>query len=190
MSLHQLCRIVPPPHPPVETGSPKRWQRAAQRLGTPFPEDYKSFIDTYGTGVFNDFLLPYNPFSTLDEVNIFLVLDTHHQANRLVQAKASRPWSAVKPFELYPSADGLLPWGTTTRMAQSFFWQVSGPPETWPTVLYNLQTGEYEVWKLPFTSFLVKLITAEIESVLLPEGFPPQNAPIYYNQFQTSVFKR
>jgi hypothetical protein len=188
MQVHQLSQIVPPPNKPVETGSPKQWQLVQNRLGTPLPEDYKTFIDTYGTGAFNDFLLPYTPFSTLEEVNTFLVLDTHHHTNNLIQTKTSRTWSAVKPFDFYPCTNGLLPWGTTSRMAQSFFWQVSGPPNTWPTVLYTLKTGEYEVWKMPFSVFILKLITREIKSVLLPDKFPPQDTPIRYNQRHTPVF--
>jgi hypothetical protein len=188
MRISQLQQIVPPPRHPVETGSHKAWQQVQTRLGTPLPADYKTFIDRYGTGAFHNFLVLYNPFSKQEDRDLFLALDTYHQANRRVQGMTSRPWSVVKPFELYPAEGGLLPWGTTARMAQSFFWQVDGPPENWITILYHLQTGEYEVWKLPFSIFIRKLLTRQIESVLLPDDFPPRHAPIQYNQPQDLVF--
>lgn len=188
MMISKLQQIIAAPHHPVDTGSPKAWQRVQERLGTPLPQDYKTFIDLYGTGAFYDFLILYNPFSKQEDRDLFLALDTYHQANRRVQAAASRPWSVVNPFELYPADGGLLPWGTTTPMVQSFFWQVDGPPENWITVLYHLQTGEYEVWKLSFSEFILKLMTRQIESVLLPDDFPPCHAPIQYNQPQAFVF--
>jgi hypothetical protein len=47
------------------------------------------------------------------------------------------------------------------------FWQVNGSPELWPTIFYNLQEGEYEVYKMGFAEFLVKVFNLEIESVLI-----------------------
>ncbi len=188
MSISQLQQVVPPPQHPIETGSLKEWLQVQERLGTALPEDYKNFIDLYGTGAFHDFLLPYNPLSRQEDRNLFLALDTYHQANRQVQVKASRPWSVVKPYEFYPAEGGLLPWGTTTEMAQAFFWQVDGPPENWVTVLYHLQAGEYEVWKLSFSAFIGKLMARKIESLLLPADFPPRDNRIHYNPSEVLVF--
>lgn len=183
MSIRKLAKFVPPPHHPIETGSPKQWAIVQERLGTPLPPDYKTFIDTYGTGNFNDLILPYTPFSARDDLNLFQVLDAHHQANRLVRAKTSQPWSAVEPFELFPIDNGLLPWGVTAHIKKTFFWKVNGPPQTWITIFYDLQTGEYEVWKMPFLSFLVKLISGKIETVLLPDNFQSQLTPVEYIQY-------
>jgi hypothetical protein len=174
MSLAQLIQIVSPPAPPVETGSPKQWNLIQKRLGTPLPTDYKKYIDCYGTGTFNEFILPYNPFAKDDLLNLFQALDTHHQASRRTQIEGDVSWSVVHPYQLFPAPDGLLPWGTTANFEKAFFWQVSGPPETWVTVFYNLRDGEYEVWKLTVTNFLTKLLLMEIESVLLSEDFSSQ----------------
>lgn len=183
MSLSKLIQIVPPPLAPIETGSPKQWEAIQNRLGIHLPADYKEFIDTYGTGRFNDFILPYNPFAAREDVNTLLVLDAHHEAAHRIQMKTNLKWSAVAPYELYPTPGGLFPWGTTDHFGHSFFWQVNGPPETWVTVFYDMQSGEYEVWKMPFVSFLVRLFSREIESVLLPNTFPPELIRIRYTQF-------
>ena len=180
MSLSQLIQIVPPPQYPIETGTPKTWEVVQERLGIPLPKDYKTFIDRYGSGIFNSFLIPYNPHAENEFLNLFHALDTHHHSSRQTQLMADSPWSVVSPFELYPAPEGLLLWGTSTNFGDAFFWQVSGTPETWVTIVYNLRVGEYEVWKMQFTSFLAKLFQREIESVLLPEDFPPKDQPVQF----------
>jgi len=61
MPLSELLRIVIPPQHPIETGTGKTWKNIQNRLGLPLPDDYKAFVDCYGTGIFNNFLIPYNP---------------------------------------------------------------------------------------------------------------------------------
>ncbi|MCJ7703536.1 MAG: hypothetical protein MUO62_18290 [Anaerolineales bacterium] len=182
MSLFRLIQIAPPPKAPLENGSPKKWRIVKEHLGIPLPEDYKAFIDCYGTGTFNNFILVYNPFAAHEDANLFQIIDTHHQAKRHTRLRGDPLWSVVAPFELFPESVGLLPWGTTPDFDISFFWQVSGSPDTWVTIVYNLRVGEYEVWKMPCTSFLSKLFLREIESVLLPDHFPPDPDQIYFAQ--------
>jgi hypothetical protein len=189
MFLPQLILIAPPPQKPIETGSPKAWETVQERLGIPLPDDYKVFIDRYGTGSFNGFIIPYNPFAVNEYFNLFQALDAHHLASRQTQLMADTTWSAVSPFELYPAPDGLLPWGTTTNFGDTFFWQISGPPETWVTIFYNLRTGEYEVWKMTFTSFLTKLLFGEIESVLIHEDLLPKGQQIAFQPYNCSLFE-
>jgi len=180
-SLVQLIRIAPPPATPVETGSLKQWDLVQKHLGTPLPTDYKNFIDRYGTGSFDKRLIPFNPFAKNESVNLIQVLDVYHQASRKTQPLGDAPWSAFHPFELFPATEGLLPWGTTANFGDSFLWQVNGPPEAWVTITYNLRNGEYEVWKLSFTNFLVKLLLKEIESVVLSDDSIPITRHLQFN---------
>jgi hypothetical protein len=171
MSLPQLRELIQPPGKPQETGTPKKWEKFERRLGTPLPPDYKDFIDFYGTGTFNNLILPLNPFAENEYLNMMATLDAHHQANRRTQLAGDPAWTVVQPFGLYPAPNGLLPWGTTAAFELNLFWQVQGPPANWVTILYNLGTGEYEVWKLSATAFLSQLFLQQIESVLLPTGY-------------------
>jgi hypothetical protein len=175
MSFSLLTQIAPPPKHPAEPGSQKRWEKAQQRLGVALPGDYKTFINRYGTGSFNDLILPYNPFTVNESMNLFQVLDTHHQANRRIQKLVGCEWSVVHPYRLFPEPRGLLPWGATSSIEHVFFWHVQGIPESWTTILYDLRNGEYEVWKLSMICFLQKLFSREIESVLLPKNVSSRN---------------
>ena len=180
MNLELLTQFISPPSEPHETETLKSWEKIEQRLGILLPPDYKAFINYYGTGSFDDFIIVYNPFAQNEYLNLFFALDTLHQADQQTQLLVESAWTAVHPFELYPAPQGLLPWGCTTNLGNTFFWQIEGPPETWETVFYNLRSGEYEVWKYPQTEFLYRLFTRQIESVLLPEDYPPLDQQITF----------
>jgi len=171
--MSQLFKLVTPPRNPFETGTPKAWEKIEIRLGSALPADYRTFIDCYGTGSFDDIISVYNPFTQNESLNLFYALDTLHQASRQTRLRSDPIWSVVHPFELFPAPEGLLPWGFTTNIGNFFFWQVKGKPETWEIILYNLRNGEYEVWKYSLTEFLYQIFTREIKSVLLPEDYPP-----------------
>jgi hypothetical protein len=185
MLLHSLTLLVPPPISPIETGSPNLWDEVETRLGVSLPEDYKLYIDCYGTGGFNEFLFPYNPFTANEYLNLLYALETHHQATRATLKKTpDHSWSPVAPFQLYPADEGLLPWGTTINFGEIFFWQVSGPAGGWLTIFYNLRNGEHEVFKTSFSGVLVGLLSRTLESVLLPQDFPVDRGSIQFTQFQ------
>jgi hypothetical protein len=173
--MDQLLNYISPPAKPKEIGNPKAWEKIETRLGLQLPRDYKAFIDHYGTGSFEGFIIVYSPFAQDEYLNPFYVLDTLHQAEVQTQLMGKSAWTAVHPFELYPAPDGLLPWGCTIDLGDTFFWRVKGAPQTWETIFYNLRSGEYEVWKYALTEFLYRLFTRQIESVLLPQDFPPEN---------------
>ncbi len=162
----------------MRSGTPKSWEKIGIRLGLQLPPDYITLIDRYGTGSFDEFIFVYNPFAENEYLNLFYALDTLHQANEKTQLMGNPDWTAVHPFKLYPDTEGLLPWGCTTHLGETFFWHIKGAPETWETIFYNLRSGEYEVWKFSLTEFLYRLFTRQIESVLLPENFPPPQIPL------------
>jgi len=172
MIAERITQIVASPAEPRETGTSKNWEKIEKRLGLQLPQDYKNVIDAYGTGSFDDFIIVYNPFAENEYLNLFYALDTLHQADHQTQLLGDPVWTAVHPFELYPAPEGLLPWGCTTNLGDTFFWQIKGLPSTWETIFYNLRSGEYEVWKYPMSEFLYRLFIRQIESVLLPDDYP------------------
>lgn len=173
MSVDQITQIIAPPAEPHETGTLKNWEKIEKRLGLPLPPDFKALVNAYGTGSFDDFIIVYNPFAQNEYLNLFYALDTLHEADQHTRLLGDPVWTVVHPFALFPAPEGLLPWGCTTNLGDTFFWQIKGPSATWETIFYNLRSGEYEVWKHPMSEFLFRLFTRQIESVLLPEDYPP-----------------
>jgi hypothetical protein len=180
MSLRDLLLISPPPKAPKEIGTPKAWEKIGQRLGVVLPQDYKDLIDHYGTGTFGDSIIILNPFAENESLNLFHTLETHHRATQMAQLVVDPAWTAIHPFELYPAHLGLLPWGTIMDYERIFFWQVNGAPDKWVTVFYNLRNGEYEVWKMPCTDLLVRLLSGALQSVLLPEYSPSNSKTVIF----------
>ena len=178
--MNPLFDLITAPPKPVEIGTSKSWKEAEAFLGVPLPSDYKDLIDYYGTGSFGGQIMVYSPFTQIEYLNLFYALDTLQQADRQTRKLGDPSWTAVKPFAYFPALKGLLPWGCTSNLRQVFFWQVKGAPAKWETVFYNLRSGEYEVWKYPLTEFLYRLFTRQIESVLLPEDFPPTENSITF----------
>ncbi len=165
-----LAQIITPPAMPVEAGTAKKWEKCEQRLGLKLPQSFKTLLDQFGTGSFNQFLYLYNPFAEEQEQNLFDVLDLLHVVD--AQARHAEPgWTMVWPFRLYPASAGLLPWGNAGSLDLIFFWQTGGLPETWPIIFYDLSTGEYETWKKSVPEFLSALFTSQIESVFFPPQF-------------------
>jgi hypothetical protein len=179
MISERITQIVATPADPRETGTPKNWEEIEKRLGLQLPQDYKIFVDAYGTGSFGNFIIVYNPFAENEYLNLFYALDTLHQADQKTRLLGDPAWTAVHPFELYPAPEGLLPWGCTTNLGDTFFWQIKGHPATWETIFYNLRSGEYEVWKYPISEFLYRIFTHQIASVLLPGDYPSSAITFY-----------
>lgn len=184
MHLSQLTSLIAPPEKPVETGSSKNWEQIQERLGLNLPADYKALIDCYGTGGFSNGILLISPFSKNDNHNLFQVLEVHHQASSHIEKMSGKPWSVLDPFQLYPAPDGLLPWGTTENLKINLFWHLEGKPESWCTIIYHLGLGEYEVWKLGVVHFLLKLLSREINSMILSNTNIPDDQPPRFHPFQ------
>ena len=180
MVLEKLTQVSPPPQIPIEVGSPKMWEKIEARLGVTLPEDYKGFINRYGSGKFDNGILLFNPLAEIEELNLFQALDLHHRCSRSTQKLSRTPWSVVCPFELYPADEGLLPWGTMENIKETFFWKVNGHPDDWHTIFYNLKTGEYEVWKMRFTEILVKLFEGELKPIITKTDLRHKHKPIQF----------
>jgi hypothetical protein len=72
MSLEALEEILQKPMEPNEPGRPDEWSLVEEQLGIGLPADYKQFIEGFGTGNIDDFILILNPFSAHKFVNFII----------------------------------------------------------------------------------------------------------------------
>lgn len=161
MSLALLRRALPPPIAPTETTGTENWSSVEASLGTRVPEDYKGFIDVYGTGVIGDFLWVFNPFSRRKYVNL------HTQVRAQLDAIEDLDG---KPYPLYPKPGGLLPWGLTDN-GNALYWLTAGDPVAWQVVINESRGPEFERHNVSLTGFLTGVITGAIVSKLFPGDF-------------------
>src|SRR5438045_513390 len=106
LSLEELCTIVSPPNHPFESGRDEDWSSVGDELGTKLPDDFKEFIDLFGTGELGTFFYVFNPFSSNEFVNLFNQIQELLDANREVR----KNFPEAVPFPLYPEENGILPW--------------------------------------------------------------------------------
>ncbi len=76
MALASLCTIISPPAVPKEPGTPEGWRHVDDHIGLALPSDYKTYIDTFGTGQIASFFVPFNPFAASEGLNLLARMDS------------------------------------------------------------------------------------------------------------------
>lgn len=164
MSLGELCTIVSPPHSPFESGRDEDWSKIEIELGTRLPDDYKKFIDLFGTGNLGNYFYILNPFAFNEFVNLFNQTQELLDANREVR----KNFPEAVPFSLYPEPNGILPWAFLDT-GDVLFWLTKGKPNDWTVVVQESRLAEWEQFSESMSSFLTKLFRGDLSSRILGE---------------------
>ena len=166
MSLDELKAVLAPPAEPAEAPRPEDWPSAEARLGTPLPDDYKTFIEAYGTGRIDDFLWVFNPFSEHQHLNLL------ERAREMPEIYAELGEEGHEhPPPIFPSPSGLLVFGATDN-GDFLFWKTSGPPNDWTVVVNESRAPEYEEFRGGLAYFLVTVLRRRYRSNIFPDDFP------------------
>ena len=167
MSLDKFIELIPPPAEPVEPGRPEAWREIEQQLGFALPSDYKKYIETYGTGSVDDFLLVFNPFSS----NRYVSLPTQIEDRLDAQRQFTEMTGDAAPWPLHPDPGGLLPWACTDN-GDVLFWLTEGAPDDWSIVVMEAHSDEWEQAPGPMSNFLLRVLSREYKCNIFPEGWP------------------
>lgn len=167
MALESLLEIMTPPVLPVENVGDVDWINIEELLGVGLPADYKQFINVFGTGEIGEFLLPFNPFSKNENLNLLEQIKRRLDFMRkMIESFGEKEC----PYPLYPHPSGLLPWGCTGN-GDMLFWLMDADVNNWAIVVYAPHDELFEHYKESMTSFLEKLITGDIVSQPIPNDF-------------------
>lgn len=172
-NVMSLARIIPPPDTPFEAGVGKNWRSIEEELGTRLPEDYKSFINAYGSGRIGGFLWILNPFSSNQVSN--LVVQARLRLNDLRELKQDFGDEGC-PYPVFPEVGGLIPWGFTDN-GDLLLWLAEGESESWPVVISEGRGPIFERYEESTTSFLLKLVSGDIESSIIPRNLIDRSVP-------------
>ena len=166
MELDKLKAVLQPPSKPQEVmAGEEAWESVEERLGTRLPSDYKKFIETYGTGTIDNFLLVLNPFSS----NTFLnLIEASHDREGLATLRQEYPQLYV--HDRYPAPGGLLPFASTDN-GNILYWRTAGKTDHWTVVVYESRGPEYYGFNGPMTDFLAALLSRAIQCDVFPQSF-------------------
>jgi hypothetical protein len=166
-SLHTILAL--PPHP-VESGAKDKWSRIERNLGIRLPEDYKSFINQYGTGSIADFIWVFSPFTVNRHLNLETQVRQVLEGFKTLQAMFKDKYL----FPLYPEIGGILPFAGTDN-GNHICWLTDGPENDWPVIVFDSRSPECERYNCTMTEFLVNILTKRQRCSLFPEDFPPDD---------------
>lgn len=157
MPYSQLLSILRPSEAPIETGSDSAWATVETMLNTTLPEDYKQFIDNFGSGWVGGFLYLYNPFSSKAYMNWFNNLD-------IVTGLAESLGQGGHPLNF--GSGSLIPFGAT-KDGHTLFWLTNGLPEQWTIFILDARAPLFDAYDTDLTGFLYKLLKCEIDGKTL-----------------------
>ncbi len=163
MNIAEFADSIETPEPLVERPTTRQWGSTLSG-GFQFPEDYRQFIERFGTGVLFDFFFIWNPFSHIAGMNFELESKKHVEALRSVQKKTPRLFAHWPPCG---RVDGLIPFGKTAN-GDVLLWESSGPPNEWKVAISSYSP---DLWRTGRT------LAGFLSGVLLEQNFLPKALP-------------
>ena len=130
------------------------------KLGLKLPADYRKFIDTYGSGLFADFYMVYNPFASSELINLIVCVNRVCGYNRTSQT--SNP--SRFPYPYFPEPNGLLPWGRDEN-GNDYFWLRKGSPATWQVVQDSNRGSGILLQPYTMTGFLAGVLEGKVKAL-------------------------
>lgn len=161
MMIDALSRLMPPPSDPRETSG--SWSEVEASLGTPLPEDYKRFIDQYGSGAINGFVTVFNPFSRRPGLSLLEQSKQNLETLRTLHDAFGEP----RPYELHPALSGLLPVAITDN-GDVVHWLTDVEPSKWSIVVNEARSPDYEHFACDLTTFLAGVLRKSITCRAFP----------------------
>ena len=159
-AFDRLLTLAHPPANPVNAGSREEFAYFEIRLGTKLPDDFKSIINSFGSGEWLEFYWILNPF----EPHFERLWDEDESEMLRSIRESHRDWPQFEPYTAWPEPRGLLPWGGNSN-GGFLCWIVEGEPATWKTVYRPDRTPEFEEYDESVSELLVQAITGMNDSL-------------------------
>lgn len=165
--IENLIKVMQPPIHPSEVGSLQGWIDIEQKMNIKFPNDYKEYISTYGTGRIGEFLWVLNPFSKYTNAN--LIDDMEHFQWAYSELRKDFPENYPRPH--FPKNNSLIPWGGTDN-GDYLFWvyDKNSDQNEWKIGITDMGEGEY-LFDMNMSTFLEKLVKNKIQTDAFPEDW-------------------
>ena len=169
-----IAKLLPPPTSP--RGLDRPWDVIEREIGLPLPDDYKEFIDLYGTGQVSSaegWAVIWNfRDAALFGPSLSEVLNGPGSVPMFYRQMVNgSPWPC--PYPIYPEADGLLPFASVVDV-HNLNWHTTGSPSRWEVVYYFSDGQEFT--RLEGDSFsrcFLKMLQQEYTGLERPSSLEP-----------------
>ncbi len=148
----RIAQIMPVPSAPIERGSPDRWGPVEALVRTALPDDYKWFINTYGSGYIGSFMYLCNPFSQKTYMHLTTAFDILTAILSVINS-----FDPEFPYSIFPKPNGLFPFGAT-KNGDNLCWITTGHPNEWPLFILEARTTNFDEYKGTIVDFIIDLL--------------------------------
>lgn len=152
--------------------APDDWARAISIFGS-LPKDYVDFVKSYGSGCMGEY--PLCIYAPLPEYCTLSMFPYYRDRKRYLEIRSSpsKRWTDVN-FIRYAHGGG----------AEVFGWRAIGPADTWTTVIFSGEGGDFEEFDLSFSDLVVGLVIGSVKSRILPDDAFGDYSPSTPLEFQ------
>ena len=158
------------------------WDSSCAEVGFDFPEDFRDFIDTYGSIVLNKLLHIWSPQlapnrfnapSGLSSFSHYVWFSSRDGGQGVLRGRLRSRWPATQPYPIWPEEGGLILWGNSPRRHQCYWATEGGDSNSWPIVVWFNET-EWLRFDMPFSQFLLEVVSgdSELSEELIDGGLP------------------
>ena len=135
------------------------------------PIDFKKVVEAYGSGCIDDFLWILNPFSENQSINF---LASRYFIESYLSLKNEFPEYFIR--SIFPEDQSFFPWCVTDN-GETFNWIIdkNKSSDEWKVAIFSSDQTSEEVYDMSATELLIKLLSKEIISKILPDDFPSNN---------------
>ena len=166
--LRKLIELMPPPDWPVGTGDAAAWRSAEAALRCELPDDYKQFIDLYGSGLVGAFLCVWSPFAANPNWNLLTgARQLRVKIRRYIEAALEN--GRRNPDAARSYIDLMLPFADTDN-GDLLYWYVGADVEPWPIVVCDRHAEVIEAYDLSMSDFLIRMLTADLHASFLRDS--------------------
>ena len=145
-----------------------KWDIIENENNIVFPEDYKRFLEYYGTGSINGFLWVLSPICDNSYLNSF---EQYKIMKKSYETMINRNLMDFK-YRFYNSGIGLFPWGITDNGDELYWNYIKDGMEI---VVFASRYADVFSYKMNMEEFLCGLLTKSIECSVLPADFVRDN---------------
>jgi len=151
---------------PSDAPHPSAWPSVELELAVRLPDDYKEYIEIYGSGGIDGFLWIFNPFSGNENLNL------KRQVVRQRQVLADlRSQGEALPYDAFPLQGGILPFGVTDN-GDVLFWKTERRADDWTVVVNESRSPAWERFDLSMCGFLQGVLAGQVRCNIFPRTFP------------------